>query len=205
MHECSAEWMLTWLYCDYFESGLWESWHGIWFTALEQFDCIKVTPDFNLVFKFSKLRRTPNVTASSKTTYTLIMQRFFPFSLSLSLSTHIHTPSHAYRHDALFILWNQSHRRRYYHCQTMHWHVPVRFVYYPQFVMESSHLFKSIICSVCSVVTALSASIRRVFSSRIIAFPPFPWSNHSIHGQKLRFGRCCLLVSWLLILSYPCI
>lgn len=126
--QCMNAVMLTWLYCDYFESGLWESWHGIWFTALEQFDCIKVTPDFNLVFKFSKLRRTPNVTASSKTTYTLIMQRFFPFSLSISLShslhTHTHTPSHAYRHDALFILWYQSHHRRYYHCRTMHWHVP---------------------------------------------------------------------------------
>lgn len=99
-----------WLYCDYFELGLWESWHGIWFTALEQFDCIKVTPDFNLVFKFSKLRRTPNVAASSKTTYTLIMHRFFPFSLSLSISlshsphTHTHTFSCLPTRRALYIM-----------------------------------------------------------------------------------------------------
>lgn len=144
-------WMQCLIYADMIILSLFSfkfmgimAWHMIYSTGAI-WQCIKVTPDFNLVFKFSKLRRTPNVTASSKTTYTLIMQRYFAFSLSLylSLSTHIctHTPSHAYRHDAIFTIGFQSQRQRYYNCQTMHRQVPVSFVCYPQFVIESNHLF----------------------------------------------------------------
>ncbi len=116
-----------------------ESWHGIWFTALGNLTVHKSDPWLNLVFKSVNSAGRPNVTASSKTTYSSCSDTLLSHSLSLSLSLSTHTYTH--RHDAIFTIGFQSQRQIYYHCQTMHRQVPVSFVCYPQFVIESNHLF----------------------------------------------------------------
>ncbi len=115
------------------------AWHMIYSTGAI-WQCIKVTPDFNLVFKFSKLRRTPNVTASSKTTYSSCSDTLLSLSLSLSISlslyTHIHTPTRCDLYNRISVP-TPNILSLPNHAQTS----TCKFVCYPQFVIESNHLF----------------------------------------------------------------